>query len=223
MAHDPEPAPVSVSENDSRDYMTSILSAEDLARIEAFDALFLDWTGRLNLVAKSTLPQRWHRHYLDSWQLIPRIPDQAKTILDFGSGGGFPGVFLALLLADQTDKEIFLVESIAKKCAFLEAVKAEFTLEGLTILNQRIETVAKRKKADVITARALASLDKLLDYAKPHVSRETVCLFHKGEKWQEELTAAQKHWHMMAIPHQSMTHPDARILELKEIRRERTR
>jgi 16S rRNA (guanine527-N7)-methyltransferase len=199
------------------------VSRETLERVKLFDGLFVDWSGRLNLVAKSTIPDRWQRHYLDSFQLMPLLPKDAKRVMDFGSGGGFPGIFLALLHAcgegEGDTKHFYLVESIAKKCAFLREVAAVLKLENVTILNQRIEAVTDPKKADVITARALASLDKLLGYAQPFLKKESVCLFPKGEKADEELTAASAHWKMQVIPHRSVTHADACILEIRDIHR----
>lgn len=187
-------------------------------RLARFDALFTGWAGRHNLVARSTLPTRWARHYLDSAQLIPLLRDTDSLILDFGSGGGFPGVFLAVLLADRPIR-VDLVESVGKKCAFLREVKAAFGLDRLYIHQQRIEALAPIGGVDVITARALTGLSALLDYAAPHVSRETRCLFHKGESWQEELTSAATHWTYTVTDHPSMTHPAARILELRELAR----
>ncbi|MGV6802050.1 MAG: 16S rRNA (guanine(527)-N(7))-methyltransferase RsmG [bacterium] len=199
------------------------VSRETVRKLERFDALFLEWTARLNLVAQSTLANRWHRHYLDSAQLLRYLPEGEQLVLDLGSGGGFPGIFTALLCAERADYQFHLVESITKKCNFLREVKAELGLDTVTIHNQRIEQLILPKPASIVTARALARLDKLLALALPHCDARSVFLLHKGEKWQEELTKATTQWQMMAIPHESMTEPNARILEIRDIKRDQSR
>ena len=194
------------------------VSRETLERLKAFDVLFLDWTSRLNLVAKSTIEDRWHRHYWDSAQLLPLLPEDAKTVMDFGSGGGFPGLLLAVLKADDGNSpQFYLIESIAKKCAFLREGVTALGLANVTVLNERIEKIRAPRKADVITARALKNLTGLLEYAHPFLHPESVCLFLKGESAEEELTAAAAHWTMEAIPHQSLTHEAAKILEIRKL------
>jgi len=196
------------------------VSRETEERINAFDALFLDWTARLNLVAKSSIEDRWTRHYLDSAQLLPLLPKEAKRIVDLGSGGGFPALFLALI-DDHPKRHYFLVESIAKKCAFLREVAIKLELSNVTIVNDRIENRPDLRPADVVTARALADLSKLLAYALPISSVRTMCIFMKGEKAQEELTAASRQWTMDVTHHPSRTHEAATILEIRNFARAR--
>lgn len=196
------------------------VSRETTDRIGAFDALFLEWTARLNLVAKSSIEHRWTRHYLDSAQLLPLFPAAARKIVDLGSGGGFPALFLALI-DDTPKREYILVESIAKKCAFLREAKIALDLDNVTIINDRIENRPDLRPADIITARALADLDKLLTYARPISSVRTMCIFMKGEKAEEELTAARAHWTMEVERHPSRTHDAATILEIRNFARAR--
>ncbi|MCI5046469.1 MAG: 16S rRNA (guanine(527)-N(7))-methyltransferase RsmG [Aquisalinus sp.] len=187
-----------------------------------FDQLFLDWSGRLNLVARSTLPDRWQRHYLDSAQLRPLIPSAAKVVMDFGSGAGFPGLFLAILSADDPARQshdFFLVESIAKKCAFLREVITVLGLQNVTVLNQRIETISEPEKADIITARALADLDTLCEYGHRFMHKTSKCLFQKGERAQEEIEVAQRKWSFDVTSHNSLTHKAAAILEIRNLKR----
>lgn len=193
------------------------VSRETLERLKAFDALFLTWTSRVNLVARSTIPVRWHRHYWDSAQLLPLMPKGAKQVLDLGSGGGFPGLLLALLSADEPAPHFWLVESTARKCAFLtEAVQA-LSLKNVTILNNRIEAVRTPKTVDLITARALTALPGLLAYAHPFMGPQSVCLFQKGKNADQELTKAAAHWTMDVIPHISKTDAQAKILEIRKL------
>lgn len=206
----------------SLDELAALLdvSRETRTLLAEFDRLFLDWTGRLNLVAKSSIQDRWTRHYLDSAQLLPMIPAEARRIMDLGSGGGFPGLFLALLDRDtHPDRTYFLVESIAKKCAFLREAKEVLGLENVEIVNDRIETRPDLRPADVVTARALADLDKLLTYARPIATRQTVLIFMKGARAEEELTAASAHWTMDLSRHPSRTHEAATILEIRNFAR----
>ncbi len=198
------------------------VSRETMELIKRFDVVFLEWTRRLNLVAKSTIAERWQRHYLDSAQLSPIVPANAKSVMDFGSGAGFPGLFLALLsLSDPNAKErhYYLVESVTKKCAFLRHVVADLGLTNVTVLNRRIEEIEEIKKVDVVTARALANLDTLLRYARPFLHQGSVCLFLKGENLQDELTAAATRWKMQVIPHPSLSHEAATILEIRNLSR----
>ncbi|GGD14827.1 16S rRNA (guanine(527)-N(7))-methyltransferase RsmG [Aquisalinus flavus] len=196
------------------------VSRETSDKIAAFDALFLDWAARLNLVAKSSVEDRWTRHYLDSAQILPLLPKEAKRIVDLGSGGGFPALFLALI-DDHPKRHYFLVESIAKKCAFLREVAIKLDLGNVTIINDRIESRPDLRPADVVTARALAGLSKLLAYALPISSVRTMCIFMKGEKAEEELTAASGQWKMDVTRHPSRTHEAATILEIRNIARAR--
>jgi len=182
------------------------VSQETLGRLIAYAGLLTDWNGRHNLVAQSTLPGVWHRHFWDSAQLLPLIPKSARTLADLGSGPGFPGLVLAALRPD---------EATAKKCAFLQAAADRM---GLTveIRNERLEDIPPQA-FDVVTARALAPLPRLLDYAHRFTGPNTVCLFLKGQNVASELTEASKYWNMNVFQVPSQTDPSAAIVTLREL------
>lgn len=171
---------------------------------------------KMNLVGASTLPIVWTRHVLDSAQLFDQIKPDDKTILDFGSGAGFPALVLAIM--DVGQKHDFrLIESDGKKCAFLNKVISECGLRA-TVCNERIEKMEKFG-ADLITARALASLDKLLKYAFPFFKKTTRCLFMKGAKASEEIDAARRKYDFRLEKIQSVTSAEGTILLLSEVKK----
>jgi 16S rRNA (guanine527-N7)-methyltransferase len=165
------------------------VSQETIGRLEAHRRLLSDWSKRMNLMGPKELDLFWSRHALDSAQLIKFAP-QAKSWLDLGSGAGFPGLVIAALLAGQPDVAVHLVESTGKKAAFLRAVAEEAGLP-VRVFNQRIEDFGAGEMAyDVVTARALAPLPRLMSYAKPILDRGAIGLFHKGADVDAELAAA---------------------------------
>jgi len=187
-------------------------------RLLAFDRFFVEKAAFHNLVARSTLQQRWHRHYLDSAQLFTLLKPDCHTLLDIGSGGGFPGLILAAL-GVQIDLDVTLVESTGKKCDFLREAGEVMDLKLFHVKQCRIETLSLEKKPDVITARALASLDRLCEYVFPLVGSKTHCLFQKGARGLEELALAEKKWTMQVETHQSVTSNDAMIFDIKRLKR----
>ena len=200
------------------------VSRETLDRLRIYADHLAKWQQALNLVARPTLADLWRRHMLDSAQLAAFLPAAsadapAGRLLDIGSGAGFPGLVLAIV----TGRPVELVESDSRKCAFLrEAVR--LTAAPAAVLNARIETLAAapaadpaKKTVDILTARALAPLEKLCETAVL-LGAET-CVFLKGARWQEELTAAEKRWKMRTETFASLTAPDGRILRLRDIRR----
>jgi len=189
------------------------VSRETLDGLEALADLLARWTQRINLVSKSTLPDLWRRHILDSAQLVPHIPPDARTLVDLGSGGGFPG----LVLAAMTDLDIHLVESDVRKCAFLRE-GARTMGRSVTIHTARIENLPPLR-ADIVTARALASLSQLLDFARPLRTDDGICLFLKGTTLQTELTEAKKIWHIDSTQHRSLSDPSSWILRVGAFRR----
>lgn len=191
------------------------VSRETLARLEKYDAVLMDWSARHNLVARSTLPDRWRRHFLDSAQLYPLIPAGARTLVDLGSGAGFPGLVLAAMGA-ESGLSATLIESTRKKAAFLRAAAGAMGLANVSVIPERIESIAI-SPPDVITARALASLAKLLAYAHEIAGENTVCLFLKGQDVEDELTEAAKSWQMDVVSHPSMTSAGSVILEVRNI------
>jgi 16S rRNA (guanine527-N7)-methyltransferase len=180
-----------------------------LERLTTYVNLLSEWNERLNLVAPSTLPDAWRRHILDSAQLAPLIPPEAKTIVDLGSGAGFPGLVLAIMLSRT---RVHLVESIQKKCRFLEAVIAA-TGANAEVHCCRAEDL-KGLKADVVTARALAPLDRLLPLALPFFAPGTIALFLKGRSVNDELTLAAKSWRLDATPIPSRSDPSGTVLRV---------
>ncbi len=191
------------------------VSRETLERLEAYAALLREWSGRMNLVARSTLDALWHRHMLDSAQLFPLLPADARTVVDLGSGAGFPGLVLAIMGAERDGFCVHLIDSTGKKTSFLRTV-AEKTGAPTKIHNHRIEKI-KPVWADAVTARALAPLDKLLGYAQPFLADPSVCLFLKGQHVEDELTAAHKIWKMRVDRHPSWTDPRGSVLRVCEV------
>lgn len=166
------------------------VSRETSERLETHLRLLAEWSDRMNLVGPRELDAYWRRHALDSAQLIKLAPG-ARRWLDLGSGAGFPGIVLACLLTGALGAEVHLVESTAKKAAFLRAVIEEAALPA-KVFNARIEDFgAENACYDVVTARALAPLPRLILYAKPFLDRGAQGLFHKGADTDAELAAAK--------------------------------
>jgi len=184
-----------------------------MERLSAYADLLIKWQRRINLVGKATLDDLWRRHMLDSAQLHPLIPVSARTLVDLGSGAGFPALVLAILGVPG----VHLVESDGRKCAFLqEAARATGTT--VEIHRTRIEKTSPIS-ADVVTARACAPLVSLVEYARPFLKKGSICLFSKGRNAQEELTESQKKWIMQVTRIRSLTDSQAEILKLEEIGR----
>ncbi|HYN39315.1 MAG TPA: 16S rRNA (guanine(527)-N(7))-methyltransferase RsmG [Rhodospirillales bacterium] len=188
---------------------------QQVERLSAYLELLNRWQRRINLVGAATLIDPWRRHFLDSAQLVPLLPAATRHLVDLGSGAGFPGMVVALL----ADIDVTLVEADARKCAFLSEV-ARLTQAAVRILPQRIEA-APQPRADVVTARALSPLSKLLDYAVPWLAAGGVCLFPKGRSAAIELTEAAKTWKMRTATIPSRSDPDAMILRIDEISKHR--
>jgi 16S rRNA (guanine527-N7)-methyltransferase len=156
---------------------------------------------------------------LDSAQLAPLIPPEAKTLADLGSGAGFPGLVLAVLLQGRVAVTLF--EATRKKAEFLHAAADRLGLT-VSVRNERIEEAA-RAEFDVLTARACAPLPELLEYAQHFAGPKTVCLFLKGQNVGVELTEARKSWRMKVREHPSVTHPFGVVLEIRELGHGRNR
>lgn len=188
-------------------------------KLEKYLELLNKWAKVINLVSPTTLPDAKKRHFLDSVQIIPFIPEGTKTLFDIGSGAGFPGLVIAL---ERPDIQVHLIESDTKKCSFLSTVSRE-TNTPVIIHNQRIESVdtSPDTKPDVITARALASLGELLDLTSiwwtdnPQIT----LIFPKGAKAKEEMVDAQKKYGFEVISHQSVTDENAQILVLTKVKK----
>jgi 16S rRNA (guanine527-N7)-methyltransferase len=192
------------------------VSRETAARLDRFVAVLLDWQQRMNLIAASTEPALWTRHIADSLQLLPLAP-ATRTWIDLGSGGGFPGMVVACGLADVAGAQVHLVESNAKKAAFLREV-VRVTGAPATIHAVRIaDFVKSAAPADVVTARALAPLGELLDAAYPLLKSGAKGLFPKGQDVASELTEASKCWNVRASLVPSRTDPKARIAVIERV------
>jgi 16S rRNA (guanine527-N7)-methyltransferase len=194
------------------------VSRETLERLDRFVEVLLSWQTRMNLIAPSTIPQIWTRHIADSLQLLGLAPD-ARTWIDLGSGGGFPGMVIACALADQPGAVVHLVESSTKKASFLQEAQ-RITGAPAVVHAERIESFAKRfaGKADVVTARALAPLDRLLVQAFPLLAKSGAHgLFPKGQQAELELRDAGKSWMMDAVLIPSRTDPKGRIVVVREL------
>jgi 16S rRNA (guanine527-N7)-methyltransferase len=194
------------------------VSRETEHRLDRFVETFLLWQSKLNLVAPSTLPELWTRHIADSLQLLPLAP-AARTWVDFGSGGGFPGLAIACALADSPGAMVHLIESNGKKAAFLrEAVRA--TGAPAAVHQERVENFGEScaEPIQVVTARALAPLKTLCDQAFPLVSRGAVALFPKGQDVDAELTDAAKYWRVEAAKVPSKTSPEGSIVVIHSLK-----
>ena len=189
------------------------VSRETLARLEAYAELLRQWSARINLVAASTLPDLWQRHFLDAAQLLPLVPVGTRSLVDLGSGAGFPGLVLAVIGV----RGVELVEADARKCAFLREA-ARIAAASVAIHNARIESMSPRA-ADVVTARAVAPLDRLLVLAERFIGERTVCLFPKGERAGQEVADAAHTWKMDVASHDSRTDPRGAILCLTQVAR----
>ena len=190
------------------------VSRETLSRLKTFVGLLEDWNARHNLVSVRSLEDVWRRHMWDSAQLVAYIPAEARSLIDLGSGAGFPGLVLAGLMRERPGFRTVLYEATAKKCTFLKAASDRLNL-NVEIRNARIEDV-DREAFDVVTARACAPLEKLLGYAQHFAGANSVCLFLKGQNLDAELTQAHKSWRIKALRHQSRSELSGTILEVRE-------
>lgn len=194
------------------------VSRETRDRLSDLAELTRKWTRRINLVSPATVSDLWTRHILDSAQLYPRAGGKIGHWVDLGSGGGFPGLVIASLLAEfQPGARLTMVESDVRKCTFLRTANREL---GLTarIIAKRIEAV-EPQDADVLSARALAPLPDLLAHAHRHLQPGGVALFPKGRRFSEEIRAARAHWRFDLEESGSITDPEAAILKLERIDR----
>lgn len=188
---------------------------ERMAELQTFLDHLTEANEVMNLVGPDTIPDFWNRHAWDSAQLLDLAPE-ARTWADLGAGAGFPGVVLAILLKEAPDAHVWLIDSLGKRCRFLQYLVHDLSLPA-TVINGRAE--AQKVKVDVVTARAVAPLDKLLGYAQPYFSRGAQGLFLKGEKAEAELIEARKVWHVQGDLSVSRSDPRGRILSVRSLRR----
>ena len=194
------------------------VSAETLERLVVYEELLRRWQKKINLVAPSTLYDIWHRHFADSAQLFRLAPEGARQWVDLGSGAGFPGMVLAILRAGrngpETGKPHMLIESDSRKAAFLGEISRK-TSVPVDIADTRIElssTQGRYTSVDVLTARALAPLDRLIGLTVPFFGPGTVALFLKGQDVQLEIETASRRWRFRYELVDSLTEQQSRIV-----------
>ena len=194
------------------------VSRETFHRLERYVALIEKWTAKINLVSKSSVSDIWTRHILDSVEVYRAGPNQFGRWLDLGSGGGLPGIVVAIMAAENDDQQnVCLVESDSRKAAFLRAAIREAGVAG-TVICERIE-VLPPQNADAVSARALAELGTLLGYADRHLAKGGIALFAKGMSWEKELAMARNDWSFSYEALKSNTEEGSVILRIGDIAR----
>ncbi len=199
------------------------VSRETMERLEIYADLLRLWQAKINLVAPKTLGEAWHRHFADSAQLLSLTPKNTKSWVDVGAGAGFPGLVMAILLADSERNnlpvEVSLVESDGRKAAFLREV-ARQTMIPVDICNARIElstNYAKIRGRDIYSARAFAPLTRLFRDIHPLFSASSTGLFLKGRSVAEEIKEAEDLWNFDVQLVESVTDPDGRIVVVRNL------
>lgn len=172
------------------------VSRETLQKLKDFMQILLEWNQKINLVSKNAEKELELRHVLDSLQLIDYIRDDTKLLVDVGSGSGFPGIVLAIACQEKFPAmKIVLIESITKKTVYLKDVCQRLNLQNVEVVNNRVENVVF-KNVDYITARAVASVDKILACTIGLCSKNTEYVLPKGHTGMAELEEAEKKWKM---------------------------
>jgi 16S rRNA (guanine527-N7)-methyltransferase len=219
VMRNPSGARPDVSADRARALALTPVSREAAARLDDFVSLLLKWQPRTNLIAPSTMHEVWTRHIADSLQLMPLAPD-ARTWVDLGSGGGFPGLMIACALPDRDKGWVHLIERNAKKAAFLREAARLLKIPAL-VHAARIAEFGEsfHDSPDVVTARGLAPLSALLAHAEPLLKRGAQGLFLKGQDVEAELTLASKYWNIDAEFVPSKTSAQGRILRVRRAER----
>lgn len=196
-----------------RNEVAARVSRETLARLDLLADLLIHWQKTINLVAPASLPHLWSRHIADSLQLVDMAAAESRRWVDLGSGGGFPGLVVAAVLAERPDADVTLVESDSRKAAFLREA-ARLAELPVTVLPSRIEQVAAvlAPGVEVVSARALAPLPRLLELAAPFLAQGATGLFLKGQDVDNELTQAAKSWRIDAEMRASLTDGGGHVL-----------
>ena len=194
-----------------------LVSRETIETLQLYADLLTKWNQHINLVSGSTLENLWDRHIADSAQLFKLVPDIEGCWADLGSGGGFPGLVIAILVQEfNPHLRVILVESDLRKAAFLRTVIRECKLSA-RVFTDRVEALPSLQ-ADVISARALADLPLLLTFAERHLQPNGIALFQKGASWQKELAGIDKSWSFEVDHFTSETEPKAVILRMRGIK-----
>lgn len=202
-----------------RDFQNAFnVSRETIDRLDVYAGLVEKWNPAINLISKSTIGTLWQRHFHDSAQIYQFGPPLACHWVDLGSGGGFPALVLSILALEDRPKHTFtLVESDLRKSVFLQTVVRELGLNA-TVIAERIEKTPALG-ADVLTARALSSLDKLLEYAELHLNPKGFAVFPKGERYKKEIDEAVTRWKFQIEEFTSKTNPHGAVLKIGGISR----
>ncbi len=193
------------------------VSRETFRRFEILVERVEEWQKKTNLVAPSTLNEIWNRHIADSLQCLSIKPD-ARSWVDIGSGGGFPGLVIAAVMADRENSTVDLVESIQKKCSFLRQVNRQMSGRA-KIHCDRIENARNLiPTPEIVTARALAALPMLLELSSPWLLNGATALFHKGREYEAELADCDGLWTFDLVNHESVISSDSVILEIRNLK-----
>ncbi len=194
------------------------VSRETSERLRIFEGLVQKWSPKINLVSRDDLRHVWDRHIVDSAQILAHSPSNPQIWTDIGSGGGFPGIIVAIVLAERSPNcTVTMIESDQRKATFLRTALRECGITGQVIAS-RIETAAPQS-ADILSARALAPVTDLLAHAALHLNKNGIALLHKGRNYAQELEVARRNWTFDLVAHQSKTASDSRILEIGNIQR----
>lgn len=197
---------------------THDVSRETMERLQIYERQLKKWTVKINLISKSTIPEIWTRHFMDSAQVFDAIPANANSMCDFGSGGGFPGLVVAALAKEKMpDLKVSLVESDVRKSSFLVTAAREMGID-VRVFAERVNAIPAQD-ADVITARALASLTDLLEMTEVHLATGGTALFLKGAQHQLELDAASQVWKFQLDKQPSATSNESALLTITDLRR----
>mgnify|MGYP002818272504 CR=1 FL=1 len=195
------------------DVSRETLASGTMERLAVYADTLCAWQPRINLVSNRSLEDLWRRHMLDSAQLA-RFIERNHRVLDLGSGAGFPGLVLSII----SGAEVVLAESDARKCAFLREVR-RLTDAPAEIVEGRIEALSEDNIYDVVTARALAPVNELLEYGAPRMKSQGFCLFLKGARAEAELTDANDIWNMNVNRHPSLSDPEGVVLQIGNLQR----
>lgn len=191
------------------------VSRETYQRLAGYHDLLVQWSKTHNLIGPKEREHIWDRHFLDSLQIWPLVSNE-ETLLDIGSGAGFPGLVIACMAMDQAGPKCILVEANAKRCAFLRHVTNSLGL-NVEVLNQRIEDVS-RETVDVVTARAVADLSKLVEMSAKWLENGAKAVFLKGQTHDDELTETRRYWNFKVDLTPSKSDSFGAVLCLSEVR-----
>lgn len=196
---------------------TCDVSHETLRDLDAYASLLAKWQTSINLVGQKTMAVLWSRHILDCYQIVSLIPDSCETLVDLGSGGGLPGLIIAIAMKERRRGHVTLVESNGKKASFLRIVAQSLNLP-VTVRQQRIEDVTSTLgSVDVVTARALAELRQLLDWSAPLLKTGAMGLFHKGRDLDKEIAEAAISWHFTCARVPSVVESGSWIVQVTDL------